>query len=195
MAASDIYYFGCWMESGHYLWRAEGRSARHGEDRVLPWPQLDGTLPPADRRPVRKEGSYPEVEREAPQGHAALHHKGGWTAISFWDRSVDSRPGSSSTFFIRGLHTWDDAVRIAKAAYPRTWGRFKFPVVLAQTPSGTQNVVLMSLEEKAAACDRYAEHVAALERELAEARAELAEARAVENLVQSIGGAEQPPRP
>lgn len=173
MAASDVYYFGCWEESGHYLWRAEGRSARREESKVLPWSQLDGTLPPADRRPMRREGDYPEVDREAPQGHAALHHKGGWTAIAFWDRSVDRRPGSSSTFLIRGIHTWEDAVRIAKAVYPRTWARYGFPIVLAQTPSGMQSAELMSLEEKAAACDRFSKHVMELEDRVARLEAEL----------------------
>jgi len=173
MVVPDVYYFGCYGDTGHYLWQAEGSTARREARELFPWPELDGTLPPAERRESRREGGYPEVSKEAPQGHAALHHKRGWTAISFWDRSVDSRHGSSSTFLIRGTHTWDDAVRIAKALYPKTWARYKFPVVLAQTPSGMQSADLMSVEEKAAACDRFWKRVQELEDHVAKLKAEL----------------------
>lgn len=47
---------------------------------------------------------YPSNGR---QGHAALHHKDGWTALCINDRSVDSRPGSHSAFLTEGTLTFD----------------------------------------------------------------------------------------
>lgn len=130
------YYFGCWREPGHYLWlpgtggyphkagRAEGEllgSRSHSHDPkpgIIPWGySLDGGL---------LTGS-----RYYTEGVARVAQRDGWTALSFWDQSVDSRPGSSSTFVFDALLTPEEALAAAREAFPPIFERFTFDVVLA----------------------------------------------------------------
>jgi hypothetical protein len=64
----------------------------------------------------------------SPEGVAQLHHKDGWTALAFWDRSVDSRPGSHSTFFTEGTHDFTAMVEICKRDFPEVWARYPFEI-------------------------------------------------------------------
>lgn len=116
-----ILYFGCIRESGHYMWDARGRKSYH--DIPQPWGySIDGKLcPPGD--PWAKNGQ--------PQGSAALHHKDGWTALAFWDRTVDSRPGSNSAFLADETLTFEQLLERAKEAFPQVFARFTFNVVPA----------------------------------------------------------------
>jgi len=50
--------------------------------------------------------------------------------ISFWDRSVDPRPGSHSTFLIIGDGCFNDAIAQCRGAFPEVFARFKFEVTL-----------------------------------------------------------------
>jgi hypothetical protein len=112
----DIYYFGCWREPGHFLRSREGVRHEHNLPADFPCPlnMLDGGfLPP----------KLPDV-----QGRATCVHLNRWTILSFWDRSVDKRPGCNSAFIIRGYHTFSEAVRLAKERFPEVWGRFTFTV-------------------------------------------------------------------
>lgn len=163
MGEKNAYYFGCWREAGHYLWKP-GMSHAWDDERggVLPWKRVDGCFAPAERRRPDSSGTR-TVNKEAPQGHAALVHDGGWTVIAFWDRSVDKRGGCNSNFFIRGTHPWEDAVRIARHHFPDVWGRLPFEVVLVQEPDGSKAVSAMSIEEKAADYDRLRDRVKELE--------------------------------
>ena len=57
---------------------------------------------------------------------AALSRLGGWgvSALSFWDRTGDSRPGSNSTFFAPGLTiSAEDIVAGSKRLFPQVWAR------------------------------------------------------------------------
>lgn len=110
---SDVFYFGCIGQSGHYMHNTH-RTVRDVGD--MPWGRYgkDGRLPP-------QEG--PQIE-----GEAMLHHRGGWTALSFWDRSLDTRPGSNSNFFFRGTYSFAESVALARTAFPRVWSRFTFAV-------------------------------------------------------------------
>lgn len=115
----DCYYLGCYRAIGHYLWGEELGAHLWDDDDAMHriFPIIDG-------------GLCPQVDRENQQieGAAALHHKGGWTALAFWDRSGDHRPGSNSVFIFRGELTFDDAVARAKEKFPDVWGRFQFDV-------------------------------------------------------------------
>jgi hypothetical protein len=116
MKDSDIrvLYFGCIGGPGHYM-HTEG--GRRDWDVTTPWGKApDGTLCPQGK----------QVE-----GRAELHHKGGWTALSFWDRSVDGRSGCNSNFFVNRTMTFDEVVALSKERLPRVWSRFKFDVVPA----------------------------------------------------------------
>lgn len=121
MGETRVFYFGCCSESGHYLWRpgprpylCDGATLRHGQ----PWgARIDASLC---------------VRGVQVEGLALIHHKDGWTALAFWDRSVDTRPGSNSVFLADGTHTFDQMVAIAKEHFPTVWQRFKFDVRLAE---------------------------------------------------------------
>jgi hypothetical protein len=109
-----IYYFGCAGEPGHYLWEP----GLHGTSRFKnPWGnQIDTGLCP--------KGTGYEVE-----GEAALHKKDGFTAISFWDRSGDSRHQSNSSFIAQGDFTFGQMLELAKQHFPQIMARFKFQIV------------------------------------------------------------------
>ena len=103
-------YFGCWDGVGHYLWNPGGR-------RIHPsLHELFGSL----------DGKFcPTKDRE---GDACLTHTSDKTILAFWDRSVDSRPGSNSVFVLPGHLTFDQAVHEAKMVFPGIWNRFSFNV-------------------------------------------------------------------
>ncbi len=109
------FYFGCWGDSGHYLWDEHANHARRGTGLPpsLGVARLDGEFAPKG----------PQTE-----GRAALHHVDGWTVLAFWDRSVDRRHGSHSTFVAEGAHDFAAMVAIARARFPRVWGRYRFEV-------------------------------------------------------------------
>jgi hypothetical protein len=119
---TDVFYFGCVQTSGHFLWDTSFRTL---SARTTPWGNgIDGKLCPGtvDRR----LGCVPTEEQE--QGRAVLHHRDGWTALAFWDRSVDERGGSNSVFVARGTFTADEMIAKAREAFPRIWARFGFEV-------------------------------------------------------------------
>ena len=108
-----MYYFGCPVVPGHYLYATTGAKIYKHK---LPWKycSLDSTLCPTDPK--------------QPEGLAWLHHKDGWTAISFWDRSGDSRRNSNSAFLTEGTYTFTEMLDISKIQFPDIWARFTFEV-------------------------------------------------------------------
>jgi len=121
-----MFYFGPWDDSGHYLFSEDGASAHREEDQ-LPWTgAIDGVLQPGcylDR--CRWQHRGPQNE-----GEALLHHKDGWTALSFWDRSVDKRMGSNSNYFVKGIFTFEEMVLMASDRFAKRWNVMKFQVTL-----------------------------------------------------------------
>jgi hypothetical protein len=114
------FYGGCIGRVGHYLWDVHGRRPReqYGPKAPIPWEHWDGSLQPAHTQ---------------AEGQAVIHYKrevGGpiWTAISFWDRTVDSRGNSSSNFFFDSHLSFDDALADAREHWPRIFERFTFEV-------------------------------------------------------------------
>lgn len=116
----DAYYFGCWSPKliGHYLYDVDGRNAGRSAENLLPISvkSLDGGL----------LNGVPDAE-----GNAVLFQGRGWTLLSFWDRSGDSRRGSSSTFVLWGRLQFSLAVETAKAAFPQRWALITFAVTEA----------------------------------------------------------------
>lgn len=125
-SAGRAYYFGCLCgvngetQAGHYLHDDHLRTVSWRERDAQPWGYIDAQLAP-------KLGRH----EEAPQGHAALHHKDGWTALAFWDRSGDSRDNSNSAFLFDHVLTFDAALAAAREAFPALFERFPFDVVEA----------------------------------------------------------------
>ncbi len=81
-----VYYFGCLGDKGHYYFKS-GSDRYCDPPEEFPWPgyEGDGGLQP-----------HPGYK----QGAAKLHHKDGWTALAWWDMTVDTRPASCSVLFV-----------------------------------------------------------------------------------------------
>ena len=126
---AGIYYFGCWDGTGHHLWTSDGRFAPH--TLRLPWTGLDGTLcgDPAladmRGRSSREPLYWPGDDAHQPQGVARLHHRDGWTALAWWDRSEDRRYGSNSAFVAEGTLTAAEIVERGAGAFPSVWRRIE----------------------------------------------------------------------
>ncbi len=131
-------YFGPWDRAGHYFHWENGCSAQpfrvaarlggRGIPESFPWQdwEVDGKLQPGHiPSKSQYQRSRPEIE-----GEAHLHHKNGWTALAFWDRSVDHRGASNSTYFAEGTFTFDDMVAMAKERFAERWNKMRFEVVL-----------------------------------------------------------------
>ncbi len=99
MDSAPIVYCGCWESLGHMTWApGMGRLMQQGAG---PWEYLDsGKLNPGGKH-----------------GDALLTQKDGWTALGITDRSVDSRPGSHSTFAMQGTFDFDQSLDLAKQFY------------------------------------------------------------------------------
>lgn len=110
------YYFGCWDGTvGHYL---KDPSGTHADWDRTPWGiKIDARLAPTSTR---------------EEGIAKLHHKDNWTALSFWDYSVDHRGGCNSIFFAEGIFSFDEMIQIGKDSFPKIMERFDFPIVELQ---------------------------------------------------------------
>ncbi len=124
----DVLYFGCIGQAGHYLWRREGvdrpRMMSRDEDAMVRrLGGLDGALCWNS-----KSGRYSH-ERDETEGLAFVTHREGWTALAFWDRSVDHRSACNSAFVAEGTLTFAQIIRHARLRWPEVWARFSFDVV------------------------------------------------------------------
>lgn len=62
------------------------------------------------------------------EGLAALHHKDGWTALAWWDRSVDKRHNSNSVLIAEGTFTADEMLDMGRRHFPTVMGRFTYDI-------------------------------------------------------------------
>ena len=110
-----IFFFGCMGQPGHFLHDTNGR----WPNIKLPWNQIDVALTP-------KNSNVAELDRERrqPQGHTKIHHKGGWTAMAWWDRSgPDTRYGCNSVLFMEGKHDFEQMKNLLKEHWPEVHER------------------------------------------------------------------------
>ncbi len=127
-----MFYFGPWETAGHHF-HGEGGFLHHSAFDCCPWqpygnPGIDCALQPGCV--WDKDGHLRSTGNEI-EGQALLHHKDGWTALSFWDRSVDHRGRCNSTYFAEGIFTFDEMVEMAKTRFASRWNKMNFPVRLA----------------------------------------------------------------
>ena len=113
MSELKMYYFGPIRNAGHYFWYSD-TSSSYDIEKLQPWGYIDGKLPPQTK--------------EQQEGEALLHHKDGWTAISFWDRSVDNRGDCNSTYLANANLTFDEMVSLAQERFPARWAVMYFEV-------------------------------------------------------------------
>lgn len=127
-------YFGPWKESGHYFFYEDGEAVYSEERKRLGWKssEIDGVMQPGCPDPADR------LQRHGPrvQGEAFIHHRDGWTAISFWDSSVDHRSGCTSTYIARGIFTFDQMVDLAKTRFAVRWNKMNFEVKLVEKGTG-----------------------------------------------------------
>ncbi len=104
------FYFGCKSGPGHYFHDLTGRQSLEAEGN--PWSYaVDGQLQP---RGIKQQ-----------EGLAVVHHKDGWTALAFWDRSQDKRPGCCSVFLCDEIRDFAEMLDVMKL-FP--WKTFPFQV-------------------------------------------------------------------
>lgn len=111
-----MFYYGCHRDLGHYMWHENGEEVPWRRATLLqPWAErIDGGLCPGS----------------VVNGVARFTQEHGWSALSWWDNSIDSRPGSHSTFIVQGVHTAAVILRMARERFPWVFSRFSYAVVL-----------------------------------------------------------------
>ena len=116
-----FYFYGADGWAGH-RWHA---GARYLADRYpqlamgCPWGRNpDGTL---CRYPVGLPYRYErDIGAEQVEGLARLHHKDGWTAVGYWDRSgPDTRYNVNSNFIAEGTWTFAQMMACAQHYFPQ----------------------------------------------------------------------------
>lgn len=123
----EVLYFGWSPVIGHGLrapekgiWTGAFGFSHHVSLTETPWgTKLDGGLCPE----VRYGVLTPEPD------YLKVHRLDGWTAVAFWDRSGDSRPGSNTAFLVRShaAHV-EDILKWARIQWPEVWARPGFPI-------------------------------------------------------------------
>lgn len=102
-----FFFFGCIDKPGHCLWEPPDHSTNF-RIHALPWGrEIDDGL----------------VPKFGGQDWAAIHHKDGWTAVSFRDYSVDTRPGSNGSFIADGEFTFEEMMKRAEREFPAVFKR------------------------------------------------------------------------
>lgn len=135
MKTPRVLYFGPLKESGHFLFYETGErvSPHKLADTITPWKdKIDGTIQPG--MVLWRDHWIKESERGGRSycyGEAVIHHKDFWTALSFWDSTVDTRPGCSSTYLAEGTFSFEEMVALAKDRFSERWNLMKFEVRLA----------------------------------------------------------------
>lgn len=115
MTKPSFYFFGCVRKPGHFFHPASGSPQIYYEDQ--PFPDIDGGLQPQNIKQL--------------QGPALLHHKDGWTALSFWDRTVDARGGCNGNFLANEVLSFDAMLARAHEKFPEIMARFPFEITIS----------------------------------------------------------------
>ncbi len=104
-----VFFFGCIGRPGHGL-HGEG-SRMWPFNKCIPWGfELDSKLCPDGK--------------EQLQSHAAIHHKEGWTALAWWDRSgPDKRMGCNSALLAEGEFTFAEMETLMKDHWAEVFER------------------------------------------------------------------------
>lgn len=103
-------YFGCWNDVGHLLYDQHGQYVRREVLDLLVAIGIDGAFRPT----TCKE-----------HGAGQFTWLGNITILSIHDYSVDSRPGSHSTFVLPGNLQFSEAKDAAAKAFPHVMKRFE----------------------------------------------------------------------
>jgi len=117
----------------------------NGKDSVvfIPWSMVDSVLCPGVRqkRHVDNLGDVP-MHRQV-EGQYALHHRDGWTALAWWDRSGRDGFWSNSALFAPGRLSADEMLALGRAQFPTVMERMKYEF----TPGVFSDVVRVGVSE------------------------------------------------
>lgn len=105
------------MGSGHYLHLPTGTPYITVDEQ--PWGRkIDGGL--------MNDANF--GKNTEPDGRLVFAQRDGWSALSFWDRSGDSRPGSVTVFLVHELIDRDQLLARARGQWPEWFARPGFPI-------------------------------------------------------------------
>lgn len=108
------YYFGCWNGLGHHLYNKDGRSVL-----LDALSNLDGELCPKSRT-----GYHAQLTRLPLLGYSAL---------AWWDYTVDTRPGSNSIIFAPSISCSTDSIIAGmRRWFTRVENRLPTPLVVLE---------------------------------------------------------------
>ncbi len=128
-----MFYFGPWDRAGHYFFNEYGNDVDEGKIAGFPFGHCDGKIAVDGRLQPHTCNKQPKDCHRgtcAQQGESLVHHIRGWTALSFWDSSVDTRGGCNSTYFAEGTFTFDEMAAMAKERFAFRWNKMNFKVFL-----------------------------------------------------------------
>lgn len=116
------FYFGAWSRGhlGHFLYLPGGSLVGREVERQIPFATH-----------ILDSGLLPQV---GSQTQCVVHRSviNGWTVLTFWDRSGDSRGSSNSSFILQGEHATEAGLAFARELFPTVFARFTFPLVVAE---------------------------------------------------------------
>lgn len=134
MAGMRAFYFGCWNEPGHYLFKPGGRPVPYGEGQAVE--MVDGVHLDANYAPrthnrgghlcwagqaaaVQDRNRLAYLSEEYPQGRFLRHERGGFTLIQWWDRAQgDTRGACNSTILLEGSHDTATMLAVLREHFP-----------------------------------------------------------------------------
>lgn len=114
---NKIYYFGCGLrETGHYLHNIDLITIDEFSLKLpFKWEKLDCGFCPKDNEVNNQE-----------QGIIKSTKIDEWLILSFWDRSMDKRFGSHSTFLCKTNEGKKELLSRSKKCYPKIFKRIEF---------------------------------------------------------------------
>lgn len=119
---TKLFYLGCINKAGHYLWKDQDTEDSYYGNKEIPehiLSKLDTGFCPKDTAVI---------------GFVQRTNIDDWVILSWWDRSVDSRPGSHSTFAAQGFKNMGELQSEMRNKFPVVFSRQKvtleFPMFL-----------------------------------------------------------------
>jgi hypothetical protein len=98
----------------------------------------DGSPPHKYEKNLKEAGLFDRINggfcpNRGVEGNAKLTQENGWTILAWWDNSVDSRPGSHSTFLKYGIWSADEMRHWAAELFPDVMRRQKKAPMIVET--------------------------------------------------------------
>lgn len=114
---------------------------------LMPWPIIDSVLCPGIRKRFDDRALCDVRERDQVEGQFALHHRDGWTALAWWDRSGRNGFWSNAGLYAQGTFTADEMLAMGAVQFPNVMRRMKYdfvPGVFSVVTKANTSVVIDS---------------------------------------------------